>query len=271
MLENQTPLLSQERLLIIYFIIILLFISIFAVIFVAAFQRRKNKFLTERYEAEQKYQQELADSRIEIQEKVLKNMAWELHDNVGQLLSVVNLQLNILLRRAPDSLLNQIKETKDVIKETVYEVRSLSKVLNNEVILKNGLLETIKVEMNRLERLGYMDISLQILGRPKAIDNSEEIIIFRIVQEFLSNVIKHSKASKLFVLLEYKPNSLEITVSDNGVGFDVSAESSGSGMETMQSRAALIRASLSIISEIGKGTQLFLTYFYENERKPSDS
>ena len=75
MLTDKDPLLPQQKLLIIYFVAVLLFFAIFAIVFVIAFQRRKNKFLKERYEAERRYQRELADSKIEIQEQTLKNIS----------------------------------------------------------------------------------------------------------------------------------------------------------------------------------------------------
>lgn len=263
MLTEKGPLLPQEKLLIVYFIAVLLFFTVFAIVFVIAFQRRKNKFLIERYEAEQRYERELADSQIEIQEQTLKNIAWELHDNVGQLLSVANLQLNVLLNSAPEACYAQINETKGVLQDTVQEIRSLSKVLNNDVVLKNGLLASLNVELDRFRRLGYLDASLTISGDIIPLNSASEIIIFRILQEFLSNVIKHAKASKLFVLLEYKEKSLDISAIDDGVGFNTTIKTDSSGMETMGSRAALINADFSIVSEIGKGTELFLSYPYK--------
>ncbi len=263
MLSEKEPLLPQEKLLIVYFIAVLLFFTIFAIVFVIAFQRRKNKFLKERYEAEQRYQRELADSQIEIQEQTLKNIAWELHDNVGQLLSVANIQLNVLMNAVPEIFYDQINETKSIVQETVQEIRTLSKVLNNEVVLKNGLLASLQVELDRFKRLGYLDASLKITGDIIPINSSSEIIIFRIIQEFLSNVLKHARASKLFVHLDYKEKALDIRAIDDGVGFDTAIKTDSSGMETMSSRAALIHADFSIDSEIGKGTQLFLSYPYK--------
>lgn len=264
MLQNKEPLLQQEKLLIIYFIAVLLFFAIFSIVFVIAFQRRKNKFLKERYEAEKRYQRELADSKIEIQEQTLKNIAWELHDNVGQLLSVANIQLNILMGSAPKNLHDQLKETKGVVQESVQEIRSLSKVLNNEVVLKNGLLQSLQVELERFKRLGYLNVSLEILGDPVPVSSANEIIIFRILQEFLSNVIKHARASNLFVYLNYKERTLDVSVTDDGIGFDTSQKTNSSGMETMRGRAELLNAEYSIISEIGKGTQLSLKYPYRS-------
>lgn len=266
MLSDREPLLPQEKLLIVYFIAVLLFFAVFAIVFVVAFQRRKNKFLKERYEAEKRYQRELADSQIEIQEQTLKNIAWELHDNVGQLLSVANIQLNVLLNSTPATYHGQIQETKGIVQESVQEIRSLSKVLNNDVVLKNGLLASLNVELDRFKRLGYLDASLKITGDIIPINSASEIIIFRILQEFLSNVLKHARASKLFVHLDYKEKTLEISANDDGIGFDTSLKTDSSGMETMMSRAVLINAEYKIISEIGKGTQLYLSYPYKSTK-----
>jgi len=255
---------KEEILLIVYFITVIFLLVIFVVVFFIAFQRRKNKLLKERYEVAQRYQTELANSRIEIQEQTLKNIAWELHDNVGQLLSVANMQLNILKQTVPVDFHSQIVDTKGVIQESVQEIRSLSKVLNNDVVLKNGLLESLQLEMDRFKRLGYLEVSLEIVGDVVPIDKASEIIIFRILQEFLSNVLKHAKASNLFVSLEYKEDFLEITATDDGIGFDTSLKTSSSGMETMKSRAALLKASFSITSNPKNGTKLFLKYNYKN-------
>ncbi len=255
---------KEEILLLVYFITIIFLLVLFVVVFFIAFQRKKNKFLKERFEAEKRYQRELANSQIEIQEQTLKNIAWELHDNVGQLLSVANIQLNVLMNSIPETYHNQIKETKGVVQETVQEIRSLSKVLNNDVVLKNGLLKSLQVELDRFNRLDYLKATFKISGDIVPLNNASEIIVFRILQEFLSNVIKHAKASKLFVHLDYQEKALEIVAEDDGVGFDISQKTDSSGMETMHSRAELLNAKFSIVSEIGKGTRLFIKYPYKS-------
>lgn len=257
---------KEEVLLLTYLIGVIFFLVLFVVVFFIAFQRRKNKLLEERYLADQRFQKELANSQIEIQEQVLKNIAWELHDNVGQLLSVANMQLNVLLNTAAKESHTQILETKGIIKESVQEIRSLSKVLNNDVVLKNGLIASLKVELDRFNRLGYLNATLEIQGDIIPINSANEIIIFRIIQEFLNNVLKHARASKLFVLLAYKETALDIVVEDNGVGFDTSSTTTSSGMETIKGRAKLINAKYSIASQIGKGTKLFLSYSYNSKK-----
>ncbi|MBX2829469.1 MAG: sensor histidine kinase [Flavobacteriaceae bacterium] len=253
---------KEEILLILYLIAVVFFLAAFVVIFLVAFQRRKNKLLLEKYEAQQRFQQELASSRLEIQEQTFKNIAWELHDNVGQLLSVANLQLNMLLTAPVDDLREQIGETKDVIVATVEEVRSLSKTLNTEVVLNNGLVESVKTELERFNRLNFLHADLKIEGEETVIKKEDEIIIFRILQEFFSNVIKHAKANKLFVHLGYDTNQLQIVAEDDGEGFDTTKKSGNSGLQNMKSRASLLGADLILSSQPGDGTQLRLTYPY---------
>src|SRR5690606_26148792 len=86
---------KEELILIVYFIIVILLLTTFGIVFFITFQRRKNKLLVEKFETEKRFEEELTKSRLEIQEQTLKNVAWELHDNIGQLLSVANMQLNI--------------------------------------------------------------------------------------------------------------------------------------------------------------------------------
>ena len=257
---------KEEILLIGYFIAVILLLVLFVVVFFIAFQRRKNKFLLERIEAQQKFDKEIEKSKLEIQEQTFKNIAWELHDNVGQLLSVVNIQLNMLMSIAPEDFHEPINETKGVVKEAVHEIRTLSKILNNDVILKNGLVTSLELELARFNKLNFLEAILEIDGEVKEIKSTDEIIIFRILQEFFSNVIKHAKAKKLFVLLDYKPNFFEILAKDNGIGFDPKVKTDSSGMHTMKSRAGLLNAEFSLTSNVGEGTTLFIKYPYKNEQ-----
>ena len=263
-MQNTDDILLRENiLLIIYVIAIIFFLVAVVVMFFIAFQRRKNKFLLERLEAQQRFQEELSNSQLEIQEQTFKNIAWELHDNVGQLLSVANLQLNMLMNVTGEEVQDQIQETKDVIVATVEEVRSLSKTLNTEVILHNGLVKSVRVELERFNRLNFLQADLKIEGdEDQTIKNEDEIIIFRILQEFFSNVIKHARANKLFVHLFYKKDVLEITVVEDGVGFNTSLKSHSSGLRNMKSRAKLLGAEFNLQSTLKKGTTLQLIYPY---------
>ncbi len=255
---------KEELVLLIYFITIVLFLCAFIVLFVILFLKRKNLLLLRRIEEQQKFKQELAQSQIEIKENTLQNLSWELHDNVGQLLSVANIHLNILQKDIPAVKAQKFQETKQVIAQAIQEIRSLSKTLNTDVVLKNGLAASIQIELERFNRLNFLEGVFTLEGTMRELDSSNEIIIFRTVQEFFTNVIKHAKADTLTVFLNYEPRQLHIKLQDNGVGFCTKTTPTNSGMETMKSRAALIGATFQLMSQPGAGTTLELTYPYKN-------
>lgn len=250
---------KQELLLIIYFIVVILLLTVFVIVFFVVYQKRKNAMLKEQFEARQLFEQELAQSRIEMQEQTLKNVSWELHDNIGQLLSVANMQLNILSRTHGNEL-SAVNDIKEVVSSSLQEVRALSKSLNNEVIDYVGLEESVKNEVLRFNRINIINATFKTAGEPFEIIPQHRIILFRILQESFSNTIKHAKAQKLEVGFIYKPNALHIHVKDNGKGFDLEMVQKNSGLINMESRANLIKAKIQLDSSEGGGTSLTLQY-----------
>lgn len=251
---------KEELLLIIYFIVVIFFLTSFVIIFFVTFQKRKNKLLLEKFEAEIRFENELAQSKIEIQEQTLKNVSWELHDNIGQLLSVANMQLNILSVNADAATKQSVKDIKEVVANSLQEVRSLSKSLNNEVVGYNGIEASIKNELSRFERLNNLETKLISTGEQFEVLDKDSIILFRIIQEFFSNAIKHSKATKLEVFINYRPLELHLEINDNGIGFNMAEVTKSSGLLNMQSRAALIDTKFQLKSVEGEGTSLILNY-----------
>ncbi|WP_405198272.1 sensor histidine kinase [Christiangramia sp. LLG6405-1] len=251
---------KEEIILILYFILVIVLLTVFTVFFVITYQKRKNKILQEKFEAEQQFLIELNNTKIEIQEATLKNVSWELHDNIGQLLSVASIQLNILLKRSKEDAAPAVTEIKDLVANSLNEVRSLSRTLNNEVIHTTGLHKSVRDELERYNRMDILQAELEITGEAREIKPESEIIIFRIMQEFFNNVIKYAEASSLQVHLNYLEDSLQIHAKDNGKGFDDSEVEKGSGIINMYSRAKLINAKIDIQSKVGEGTSLKLNY-----------
>ncbi|APG59197.1 sensor histidine kinase [Christiangramia salexigens] len=251
---------KEEILLIVYFILVILFLAGFSVLFFITYQRRKNKILREKYDAEQQFKTELANARIEIQEATLKNVSWELHDNIGQLLSIATMQLNLLSRKVLESNTESLEEAKKLVSDSLSEVRSLSRSLNAEVVDHRGLVSSVENEIDRFNRMGVLEASAQIEGEIFEIPQGDMIILFRILQEFFSNVIKHSGASELKVKIEYLPNSLKISALDNGKGYNPEALQKGSGLLNMKGRAEMIQAEFELNSSEGNGTSLYLHY-----------
>jgi signal transduction histidine kinase len=154
-----------------------------------------------------------------------------------------------------------------LIGDSLQEIRLLSKTLNPEVIANLGLVRSIECELERFNKLNFLKANLILNGEEIKLDQRDEIIIFRILQEFFSNAIKYSKASMLEVTLDYQPTQLTIMAQDNGIGFDPDQKSgSGSGLINMRSRAHLIGATYSIHSSPNKGVQLLLCYTIDTKR-----
>ena len=237
--------------------VLLLILGISITLF-TLFQKKKVAMKLEQIRKDRIYEEMINKSSIEIRENTLKNIAWELHDNVGQLLSLARLELNILKSKSGENQ-EKIIEVADIVGTSLQEIRALSKTLNPEFISGIGLIEAIKLEVDRFNRLNYIKSNVEIKGEPYKISNKDEVILFRIIQEFISNTIKHAQATNLLISLNYYPEELQITVKDDGKGFDVEKAEYGSGLINMRSRAELINTLFDIDSN-EKGTKIIMKY-----------
>ena len=234
--------------------LIVLLLTITIVLLFSVFQKRKNKLLQEQEDSKKRFEKEIAETQIEIREETLRNISWELHDNIGQLLTLAKIQLQ-------NATPNNIKEVSETITKGLNEVRSLSKLINPETIKKIDLKEAIQLEIDRFNRLKFIKSTFEIIGKEQKIDKKSSIIIFRILQEFFSNTIKHSKASTLTVILNFSDDVLAITASDNGIGFSSTENlTKGIGIENIKNRAKIIGAKAKFKSEKNKGTTLSIKY-----------
>jgi hypothetical protein len=241
----------------IIFSIVAFFLALTLILLFAIFQNRKNKLLRNQQEAENRFKEEIIETQIEIKEDTLRNVSWELHDNIGQLLTLSKIQMQNA-KDNPDA----IDEAIITIGECLNELRSLSKLINPDTLANLSLVEALQLEVERFNRLRYLDATLECSSNFFALNSKVELIIFRMLQEFFTNTIKHSKAKKLRVHVNYDENELHIKAEDNGVGFDDSKMKnfSGIGLSNIKNRAVLIGADVEITSSKGKGTQLTLTY-----------
>ena len=252
---------ASERYLLIYMIAVLVIVTTLVILFFVVFLKRKNKMLLDRVKRQQAFETEIIQAQTEAQEQTLKNIGWELHDNVGQLLSFASMQLSILKMEVSEDVRDKFKDTTEALSNGLKEVRSLSKTLNNDVILNIGFEKSITNELDRLKKMKFTSAELKIIGKKVDFtDRKHEIIIFRILQEFLSNTVKYSEAKNISITLDYKPDKLTITAKDDGKGFDINDIEQGSGLINMKSRAALIHAKFELISMPKDGVELVLHY-----------
>jgi len=206
------------------------------------------------------HQQELLNARLEIQENIFKNLSEEIHDNIGQELSVLKLTLSVISLKREEEAEKFITESKGMVNHIISSISDLSKSLHTDRVLRIGIIDAVRFELEKIEKTNlfktfftYADVDFQI-------NPGNEIFLFRIIQEILNNIIKHSSAQNIYADLIYKENRIIFTFTDDGKGFDVReamqrpSSNRGIGLTSMVNRAKLIGGQFSVVSQPGKGT-----------------
>lgn len=206
-----------------------------------------------------KFQQILLQTQLEIQEQTLKTISQEIHDNIGQTLSLA--KLNLALEDEQQNGNNiKVASSHQLISKAIQDLRDLSRSLHTDYVAEMGLIRSIEYELEMISKTGVIKTNLQVEGQQRKLDKQKELILFRIVQECLNNIIKHAEADKLLVTANYQPQELLITINDNGKGVDLSLLNEqgnagfGLGIRNMDNRAKLIGADFSMTSTLGSGT-----------------
>ena len=238
-----------------FFIVVMVTFIIIILFFV---QKKQKRFNNDLLEIKANYDLELYRAQSEIQEQTSLEIARELHDNVGQNLSLAKLSLSTLDLDKKDEAKASIEEISDIIDIALHNLRLLTRCMNSEIIRKGGLIKSINMQVDFIQRGGKFDARLEVSGESKTLPDTKEIFLFRIVQEAINNIIRHSKASEIWISLEYEKNFMALQVRDNGNGFILDEKISGpdfvSGIYNMQRRAKIIEAEFEIDSQVGKGT-----------------
>lgn len=249
--------------ILIYSMVVMLVLAATIILFFIVFQRRKNKLLLDQIKQQQEFEEELAKTQQEIQEETLKHVGRELHDNVGQMLVLATMQMKSAVKVVGEEAKSKVANASQYLKGSLDEVRALSKSLNSDVIFNLGFNATVKNEIERLNKSGLIEANLTINGDYVEFENNkDEIILFRILQEFTSNTLKYAEAEHLNIEIEYHKEFLNIKVEDDGNGFDLATAERGSGMTNMKKRAELINADFQLNTQPKNGTSLNLKYLY---------
>ena len=252
---------KEIQILVLIVTIIVIVLAATLVVFLMYFQKKKTTYILKQRETQQQFEEEITKSKLEIQEQALQNISWEIHDNVGQLLSVAKMQLNMLQLNVPETQQSKIQETGDIVSKSLQELRGLAKSLNPDTIKNKGLIESISLEIDRFNRLKFINATLKTLGEPFNLSDEKEVILFRILQEFSNNTLKYSKAKNLTISINYTNNQLELFAEDDGVGFDLNdtSKQKGIGLLNMKSRVKLIGGEIELKSSEENGTKLYIS------------
>lgn len=231
--------LSQEVTIIVIGSAFFLLVAVGIIILILIYQKRQLRYILEKANLQNQFQNELMKTRLESREETLNLLSTELHDNIGQLLSSSKLLIG-MAERTIEKPSEQLHTAGETISKAIRELRAISKSLNTEWLEKFSLIENLKSESDRIIVSKELQVTLQ---HPAAIDMpaDRQLMLFRIVQEALQNSIKHGQASHISILAEQKENTLQVSIADDGKGFDTNDETiQGVGMINIKHRVKLM-------------------------------
>ncbi len=220
--------------------------------------RNKQLFIEKQKNAEIQFMHELVKSKMEMKNETLKSVSAELHDNIGQMLTLLKLQTasinnNNLKERQHDILSN--------LDDTINEVKQLQINLNAGLDSHSEIWKNLLNQIQRSRKIKNLELNTSFnFDFLKSFSGDKQLLLIRIIQEFLNNSLKYSRCSQIN-LNAFKDNNklLKINLSDNGIGFDPAQIIPGEGLKSIKHRAELLDAEIEIISKPEHGTQLILT------------
>lgn len=242
---------------IISFLLICL-VALFCVILIKIYisKIKKYNYLLVQKEVEQ--ERAITQTIIETQDDTLSVLSKELHDDAGQQLTYINFQLEKLKLTNPE-LIENIAPIDDSLSYLSKSIRDLSHSIDSKKFTNYKLLDLIQSELNKINDLKVVNCSLEVSDEfAVELTINENIILFRIFQEVLNNMLKHAQAKHFVVQIKESP-SLRFTFKDDGKGFDIKGyDESTSGIKNIRGRAELIGFSVDMSSEPNKGTYIEL-------------
>jgi len=235
-------------------VLILLLITFISII-IYRYQQKQNAYFKDVETLKKEHESAMLQSQLEIQEQTFQNISREIHDNIGQKLTLAKLHLNTLSFSNIEQTASQVNDSVNMISEAINDLSDISHSMNSENILNNGLIKGLEFEVAQLTKSGLYNISLTVTGNTLFLDTQKELVVFRIVQEALNNIIKHANASIIKIELHYSASTLSLKISDNGTGFDQTM-GNGSGLINMKKRTEMLAGQITINSELNAGTTI---------------
>lgn len=252
--------------LIVLITLVFLLAPAFLLLYINLYNRRKKKHIEEKALMQQTFAAEILKTQLEVQEQTMQTIGADLHDNIGQLLSLTSLTLNSIEIKEVNKAQQKIDTALDLNSRCIKELRLLGKLLQGEQLIGNGLSEAISHEIAWIEKAGQFEVDYQNENYCTESGNPDkDLLVFRILQEILNNIIKHAFATQIKIKLCCRDKQLQLTVEDNGVGFfadEMPEKQHGMGLHNIRKRAELMGGEVSVKSGLGTGTFVELNIPY---------
>ena len=252
-----------------YFVIVLFIVLIIGVV-LYFMQQHKKKI---QHKAEMQgtiiQQQELASrSIIEAEENERKRIAQDLHDGIGQMMSAVKMNVSSITSKFEfnkQADVELVDKTLALIDESCKEIRQVSHNMMPNALLKKGLSSAIKDFIDKIDHPQLL-VKLHTEGLNQRIDQNVETVLYRVIQEVVTNVIKHSNANRLDISMCKDDDGITCSIEDNGNGFDLSKIEmhEGIGLKNIKSRIEYLKGNVEFDSSIGNGTVVTIQVPFSN-------
>ncbi len=232
--------------------------TLVAIILTSLYLIRSNRLIFHQLAVLSEQRSDLAQKLISSQESTLRHISRELHDDFGQILTAMGIMLGRARNQLPESsrLRNDLLEVHEIAQTTLDKVRSLSQALHPVMLEEAGLEQTIEWYLPVVERQTGIGISYEKSGTPFPVNGTAAVHVYRVLQEALNNVARHSGAKQAWVRLCFTPQCLELEVEDHGSGFSTNNSRHGIGLVAMRERAELLGGTLAIGRPAPGGTMV---------------
>jgi signal transduction histidine kinase len=243
-------------------LIAVIFVAII-VLFILFYRNRRLHFLRQHENITKALHNELLHARAEVQEQTLQHISRDLHDNIGQKLSVARIYINKLESEKTDSAEKQeLGNISALLGEAIHELRGIVNSLSTDSIHSAGLVQALERETGIINQLNLVQCGVRVTGDYSDLFTpQQELLLFRICQEFIQNSIKHARCTRIDVELDFDHHPFRMRMTDNGTGFDAEAaknSASGNGLKNMINRARILGGELTISSRPGHTEMILL-------------
>jgi signal transduction histidine kinase len=236
------------------------------ILLVTTYYRKKRSHLEEKRLLNQKFESELLKAQIEVQEQTMQLIASNLHDNIGQLLSLTNLTLGSINIKDEKKAETKVDTSIELVNKSIKELRELAKLLHGEQLLQQGIGAAIEQEVNWLSRSEIYNVHFENSTKDDiTISPQKDLVILRLFQEIVNNIVKHAQATKIEIQLHQQENWMFLSVNENGIGFDYNEarkKNTGLGLFSIEKRVKMIGGTLDLQSSINKGTKIIIQIPY---------
>ena len=240
----------------------LIFILFWILLFLFVFYRQRQTILQQRLQNVQEREQVVQlNALMTGQEIERKRIAKDLHDGLGGLLSTVKLKLHAVSEQS-DQLrsIPLYHKTFSLVETACEEVRRIAHNMMPEALHKLGLLAAVEDLADHISQSTALQVSVQLIGTARTFSEERNIMLYRIIQELLHNIIKHAEAEMVWIQFSYFEDGFCLLVEDDGRGFEADLQQVGLGLKNIKSRAKFLGASLSIDSTPGEGSVVSLEF-----------